>query len=244
MLVRIRHPEKLIYPESDGQPMGENTLQFQWILTLFHGFEGLFFERPDVFVAGDLFWYPVHRDPTTVQAPDLMVVFGRPKGHRGSYKQWEEGDVAPQVVFEITSPGNTPKERATKRKFYTRYGVEEFYEYDPDHEQLSVWIRSGKSLLETKNPSGFLSPRLGVRFELPDEGSLHVIRPDGRPFLTYSEMITAAELQQRRVLEEQRRADDERKRAEVAQQRADEAARRAEALAAKLRELGVDPDRV
>ena len=35
-----------------------------------------------------------------------MVVFGRPKGYRGSYRQWEEGGIAPQVVFEILSPGN------------------------------------------------------------------------------------------------------------------------------------------
>lgn len=88
MLVRIRHPERLIYPESDGRPLGENTLQFQWIVALFNGFEGHFRDRPDVFVASDLFWYPVYGDPTTVLAPDLMVVFGRPKGHRPSYKQW------------------------------------------------------------------------------------------------------------------------------------------------------------
>ncbi len=32
-----------------------------------------------------------------------MVVFGRPKGDRGSYKQWLENQIAPQVVFEILS---------------------------------------------------------------------------------------------------------------------------------------------
>ena len=35
-----------------------------------------------------------------------MVVFGRPKGRRGSYRQWEEDNIPPQVVFEILSPGN------------------------------------------------------------------------------------------------------------------------------------------
>lgn len=216
MLVRIRHPEKLIYPETDGKPMGENTLQFQWIITLFHGLENLFFDRPDVFVAADLFWYPVKGDPTTVIAPDIMVVVGRPKGHRGSYKQWEEGKVPPQVVFEIESPGNTAKEKAAKKAFYREFGVGEFYEYDPESDDLQIWLRAGKQLKAVKDVDGFVSPRLGIRFELPAGGPLRVIRPDGRPFLTYQELITEAELQQRR----------------------------ADKLAAKLRELGVDPDRL
>jgi Uma2 family endonuclease len=45
-------------------------------------------------------------------APDVMVVFGRPKGERRSYRQWQEGNIAPQVVFEILSSGNTLKEMA------------------------------------------------------------------------------------------------------------------------------------
>jgi len=212
MLVRIRHPEKLIYPETDGKPMGENTIQFQWIITLFHGLENLFFDRPDVFVAADLFWYPVKGDPTTVLAPDIMVVVGRPKGHRSSYKQWEERKVAPQVVFEIESPGNTAKEKAAKKAFYREFGVEEFYEYDPEADDLQIWLRAGKQLKAVKDVDGFVSPRLGVRFEPPAGGALRVVRPDGRPFLTYEQMITEAE--------------------------------RAHKLAAKLRELGVDPDRL
>jgi Uma2 family endonuclease len=32
-----------------------------------------------------------------------MVVFGRSKGDRGSYQQWKEDNIPPQVVFEILS---------------------------------------------------------------------------------------------------------------------------------------------
>ncbi len=42
------------YPESDGQPMADNTLQFQWIVLIKENLETLFRDRPDVFVAGDL----------------------------------------------------------------------------------------------------------------------------------------------------------------------------------------------
>jgi hypothetical protein len=66
-----RIPEKLevVYPESDGQPMTENTLQFQWIVTLKGGLDAIFRNRIDVFVAGDLFWYPVEGDNAIRTAP-------------------------------------------------------------------------------------------------------------------------------------------------------------------------------
>ena len=92
-----------------------------------------------MFVAGDLLWYPVAGDNKTRIAPDALVAFGRPKGDRGSYKQWEEGGMAPQVVFEVLSPGNTRQEMADKLAFYDRYGVEEYYLYDPDHGRLQGW---------------------------------------------------------------------------------------------------------
>ncbi len=59
----------VIYPDSDGQPMAENTQQFQWIVVIKENLEILFANRPDVFVAGDLLWYPVEGDNKTRQAP-------------------------------------------------------------------------------------------------------------------------------------------------------------------------------
>jgi hypothetical protein len=29
-----KHPAKVYYPDSDGQPMADNTKQFQWIVTI------------------------------------------------------------------------------------------------------------------------------------------------------------------------------------------------------------------
>lgn len=77
----------VIYPESDGLPMADNTRQMRWIVVLYGNLAALFREQPDVFVAGDLFWYPVQGHPEIVVAPDTLVVFGRPKGDRGSYRQ-------------------------------------------------------------------------------------------------------------------------------------------------------------
>src|SRR3954453_2369368 len=134
------------YPDSDGQPMAENTLQFQWIVTIQGNLDGLFAGDPNVFVAGDLLWYPVEGQPSIRAAPDALVVFGRPKGYRGSYKQWQEGGIAPQVVFEVLSPGNRPQEMVEKFRFYEQYGVEEYYLYNPEEGALSGWLRRDDSL--------------------------------------------------------------------------------------------------
>jgi Uma2 family endonuclease len=216
----ITSPTPIFYPESDGRPIADNTLQFQWIVALHNGLEALFKDNAEVFVAGDLLWYPVEGDNKTRVAPDVLVAFGRPKGHRGSYLQWREEGLAPQVVFEILSPGNTLTEMAKKLKFYERYGVEEYYLYDPDSGDLSGWLRSPTGLDVIDVMDGWQSPRLQIKFAL-ENGDLALYRPDGRRFETYTELME--------------RAEQERARAETE-------ARRADRLAEKLRALGVDPD--
>ena len=83
-------PFRIDYPETDGEPMAENTTQFEWIVTIKSGLDWVFRDSSEVFVAGDLFWYPVVGHPEIRQAPDVMAVLGRPKVHRRSYLQWEE----------------------------------------------------------------------------------------------------------------------------------------------------------
>ena len=218
---------EIVYPDSDGQPMADNTRQFRYIVTIQGGLAALFADRPDVFVAGDLLWYPVEGNNRLRAAPDVMVVFGRPPGDRGSYQQWQENGLAPQVVFEVLSPGNTVAEMTRKFRFYERYGVEEYYVYDPDRGSLDGWLRRGEYLEDVPDMEGWVSPRLRVRFSL-DGHDLVLYRPDGRRFETFLELEQRAEM-------ERQRAEMERQRAEVERQRA-------ERLAERLRALGVDPD--
>jgi Uma2 family endonuclease len=193
MAATITPPDRTVYPESDGKPMADYTLQFEWILTLFQWLDLLYRGRPDVLVAGNLFWYPVQGDPTTVVAPDVFIAFGRPKGHRPSYKQWLEGGLPPQVTFEVQSPSNSSKDLAQTREFYHRYGVEEYYLYDPDRERFQAWRRQGPDLLEVPTTGGIDSPRLGVRLECPVGGPLRAVGPDGRPLRTAAELADAAD---------------------------------------------------
>jgi Uma2 family endonuclease len=102
---------EIIYPSSDGQPMAESTIQYELIVKIKEGCESLFKDDPNVFVAADLLWYPVEGRPDISQAPDTMVVFGRPKGDRLSYIQHREDNIGPQVVFEIRSHNDSNTNR-------------------------------------------------------------------------------------------------------------------------------------
>lgn len=177
---------EIFYPENDGKPMADNTKQFRWILTIQQNIDWLYANDAQVFVAGDLLWYPVERQNKIAAAPDTMVIFGRPKGDRGSYKQWLEGDIAPQVVFEILSPSNSRIEMSKKLLFYSLYNVEEYYVYDPDANDLEVWIRGDRSLDSISDVHNWISPRLGIRFDISEE--LQIYRPDGTKFYSYIEV--------------------------------------------------------
>ncbi|QHV01651.1 Uma2 family endonuclease [Synechocystis sp. CACIAM 05] len=198
----------IIYPDSDGQPMADNTLQFRWIVLIKENLECVFRDSPDVFVAGDLLWYPVERHPEIRVAPDVMVVVGRPKGERGSYQQWQEENIGPQVVFEILSPGNRLKEMAKKLVFYEQYGVEEYYIYDPERVDFTGYERQGENFVVIETIHDWVSPRLGIRFVLTQE-QLEIYDPQGNRFLTtieFSERAKLAEQENERLRELLRQA--------------------------------------
>lgn len=231
----------IIYPDSDGKPMADNTQQFRWIVVIQQNLDWLFADDPNVFVAGDLLWYPVEGNNKLCTAPDVMVAIDRPKGDRGSYKQWMEDNIAPQVVFEILSPGNTRAEMNRKLLFYSQYGVEEYYLYDPDTNYLSGWLRNDVFLELIDSITGWVSPRLNIRFEL-SEATLQIYRPDGSPFLSYIEIARLAEQERQRAEQERQRAEQERQRAEETKQQFEQERQRAEKLAERLRSLGIDPE--
>jgi len=220
--------------------MAENTLQFEWIVTIEGGIDALFKDNPMVFVAGDLFWYPVEGEPGIRTAPDTLVVFGRPKGHRGSYRQWEEGNIAPQVVFEIRSPGNRFGEMLHKFQFYERHGVEEYYLYDPDFNELEGWIRNKERLQPIPVINGWISPRLGIRFAL-ESNTLVIYRPDGRKFAAYLELEQERTSAVKEAESVMRKVEQERNLRVAAEVQVEQERKERERLAAKLRELGVDP---
>jgi len=197
--------------------MAENTVQYAWIIRLVTNLRVLLKDQT-AFVAGDLLWYPVEvdRPPAPAQAPDAMVVLGRPAGDRRSYKQWEEDNIPPQVVFEIVSPSNTAQEFLAKQDFYDRHGVLEMFFYDPDSQQFWGLVRGDRQqpfqpITNLHLP--WTSPILGVQFALGVDG-LELFYPNGERFKDPGEFI----------------------------QERDQFAQERDRAFAKLRELGIDPE--
>jgi Uma2 family endonuclease len=123
-----------------------------------------------------------------------------------------------------------------KQVFYDRYGVEEYYVYDPDKNDLSGWFRGEDKLEMISTMVGWVSPRLGIRFDCSEE-QLQLFRPDGNLFAGYLEISQQLQSALQEVEQERQRAETERQRAETERQRA-------ERLAERLKAMGIDPEAV
>jgi Uma2 family endonuclease len=215
--------EDLLYPEDDGNPMSESTEQYRWIVVLKENIELLLLNNIDVFIAADLAWYPVQVEtpPAPCQAPDVMVVFGRPKGARRSYLQWKEANIGPQIVFEILSASNKTRKGIEamdyKFQFYQQHGVEEYYIYDPDEFTLEGWQRSGRRLVEIPNMMTWVSPKLGIRFDWQPRRELELYYPDGRKFSSFVELGQQVQQMGQQVQQMGQQVELERSRADQAE---------------------------
>lgn len=226
-----------LYPDSDGKPMADNTKQYKWITRLVTNLKHLL-RGQTAFVAGDLLWYPIQvpKDKTPPsQAPDAMIVLGRPDGDRGSYQQWQEENIAPQVVFEILSPSNSGREMVAKQNFYAEHGVLEMYFYDPDSYDFWGLVRPTSTdnfqpVLRLNLP--WVSPLLAIRFEMFEDG-LAVYHPDGKPFKDPEEFALGEEVLQSKYDEAQAERDE-------AQAERDQLQTKLEEAIAKLQAAGLE----
>ncbi|BAY74746.1 hypothetical protein NIES25_11600 [Nostoc linckia NIES-25] len=212
------------YPDEDGKPMAEGDLQRKCLVYATTVLDIYFQNRLNVYVAGNLFIYYEKGNPESVVAPDVFVVFGAEKRDRGSYKTWEENDKIPDFVLEITSKTTRSKDQGAKKGIYAFLGVREYFQYDPTGDYLNPRLQ-GLRLVENNYfpvPTNSLSNDtlslpsevLGLELRL-EQGKLRFYDPaTDRILLTHEEEVAI-------------------------RQAAEEKAQR---LAAKLRELNIDPD--
>jgi Uma2 family endonuclease len=241
--IEYKAPSEIFYPESDGQPMANNTEHFEIIVLIKGNLDILCADDPNVFIAGDLFWYPIKDNNKIKYAPDVMVVLNRPKGRRSSYKQWEEGNQAPQVVFEILSPVNTSVEMDRKLLFYSQYGVEEYYIYDPANNQLQVWLRGEYGLDWVDFGQKWVSPRLQIGFDVSGE-DWQLSYPDGQPFMTFAELMARSQAAQQQAQAAQQQAQAAQQQAQAAQQQAQAAQQRLQQAVPRLLSMGLNREQV
>jgi Uma2 family endonuclease len=211
------------YPESDGQPMGETDKHILLMFTFRFMLDEYFRTTERIYVGSNLMCYYIEGDPTKSISPDVFVVRGAAKGERRVYKFWEEP--APNVVLEISSRKTRKDDLGKKKDLYAWLGVREYFVFDPEYKlqpPLRAFRLHGTDLVEEMVLGNrAMSNELGL--ELVNDGhTLRLWNPLASEYLR-----TPAEEAAARQAEATARQ---------------EAETRAARLAAKLRELGLDPD--
>ena len=197
-------PKPVVYPESDGKPMAESDIHRDEMVRIIQTLQDAF-ERPDIYVSGNLLLYYEEGNPRAVVAPDVFVVKGVARRQRPLYKLWEEG-VGPVVVLEVTSRSTRREDLSRKRALYARLSVREYFLYDPLGEYLRPALQGFRLVageyvpMETDAEGALLSDELGMRLLLQD-GRLRLFdRQTGTALLDRAERI-AAEAGARRAAE-------------------------------------------
>jgi Uma2 family endonuclease len=223
-----------LYPETDGEPMGETDYHMLALILLRWTLEDYYASSPRVYVASDMFWYYVKGDPRAVKAPDVMVVKGVGKHKRQTFRSWEENAI-PRVIFEILSGKTWQEDVGPKKLEYERLGVVEYFLFDveacfidPPLQGFRLEIGRYAPILPDQDGSLF-SQELGLRVIAEGQMVRLLDAETGEKILTLEEKKEMAEI---RAEQERERAEQERKRAEQEKQRAD-------ALQAELTRLRV-----
>lgn len=159
---------RVIYPESDGKPVGETEIHvIEFAETLFTLRE-FFQNHMDVYVAGNMFLYYEEGNPREVVCPDLFVVKGVSKEMRRIYKLWQE-KVPPCFILEFTSRSTRLEDLGKKRALYADLGVKEYFLFDPLEEYLKSPLQGYRLLeneylpIETAIDGSIISRELNIR---------------------------------------------------------------------------------
>ncbi len=233
---------EVVYPESDGAPMGETGFHVHATLHLYQSLRHAFRNAPDVYVAADMFMYYEQGNPRAVKAPDVMVIKGVPNDERRTFKLWEEHQ-PPAVIFEISSKSTMIDDLVVKSILYASLGVREYFIFDPLHEyleaQLVGFVLEAQEYrpLEPEADGSLVSQELGLLL-VPDAYRLRLADLHTRePIPALDEAVAKAEQEAQRAQQEAERAQQEAERAQQEAQRAQQEAERADAAEAEVARL-------
>ena len=214
----VAWPAEVEYPDSDGLPMAENTVQCRAIREAMGALENHYKPAREVGIASDLLLYYRQGDPATSVAPDLMVSFDVRMLGLPSYKLWEVGK-PPEFVLEVSSQSSRALDRTKKVELYAGLGVREYFVFDPgDPEDVGDGQDgklSGYRLWGSKYVESGQSSDRGRELESEELGLL--LRPEGK-LVRFRDPVTGKDLPlhqeetEGRIEAEERRAEAERER--------------------------------
>lgn len=214
---------------STATPPLETYLHLRQLILLLTSLDWLWRSRNDYFAAGNLtvYYSPHQRKSEDFRGPDFFVVLGTERKPRKSWVVWEEDGKYPHVMIEVLSDSTATVDRGLKKQIYQdTFRTPDYFWFDPDSLEFEGFhLVDGRYEPLVPNSQGWRWSQQLQLFLGVQERQLRFFTPNGQLVLTPEETVLA-----------------EQQKAEAAQRQASEAEARTEKLAAKLRELGIDPN--
>jgi Uma2 family endonuclease len=253
---------------SDEPPL-ESDLHRDQIYLLLELMKWYWRNRQDIYCSGNttVYYDPQQRTNRQFKGPDLYVVKGVSDSRsRNSWMVWREGGKYPNVVIELLSDSTAKVDRTTKKALYQdQWQLPEYFWFHPRTKEFQGFrlVNGRYEAIESNAAEQLWSDELGLFLGL-HEGMLRLFTAEGALVLRPQEEEAMLRVQAQRekeaeaVLRVQAQREKEaeavlrvqaQQKAQQAQSEKEEAQRQAqqerlqkERLAARLRQLGIDPD--
>ncbi len=210
----------VIFPPGDlysDEPPLETDLHRLQMTLLIQCLEWLWRNRNDFYASGNLtiYYSPRQRKSENFRGPDFFVVLGTERKPRKSWVVWEEDGKYPNLIIEILSDSTGDTDKGLKKQIYQDiFRTPDYFWFDPETLEFT-----GFHLLDGEYQPLEPNPQ-GWLWSQQLGLYLGVYQENLRFFSPEGELVATPE--------------------EVAQQEK----KRSDRLAAKLRELNIDPDTI
>ncbi len=209
----------IIFPPGDldsDEPPLESELHLGQMILLKQSLDWLWRDRNDFYATGNLTIYYSIPQPKSedFRGPDFFVVLGTERKTRNSWVVWQEGGMYPNVIVELLSDITAATDKGSKKKFYQDTFRAPDYFWFDPHTLEFAGFTLNGKKYQPLEPN-----EQGWLWSQQLKLFLGVHRQQLRFFTAQGQLAIAPE----EIVMEKQRADR---------------------LAAKLRELGIDPDTV
>jgi Uma2 family endonuclease len=226
------YEEKILLPPCDlysDEPPLETDLHLQQIILLLECLNWWWQDRNDFYASANstIYFSDKQLKNRDFRGPDFFVVLGVERRPRKSWVVWAEDGKTPNVVIEVLSETTAATDRGLKKQIYQDVlKVYDYFWFDPDTLEFAGFrLTNGRYQPIQPNEQNWLwSEQLQLFLGIHDN-KVRYFTPEGQLVPSPTEAAIAAQQQ-----------------AEQETQRANQASQRADRLAAKLRELDIDPD--
>lgn len=127
----VKFPPRDIWSE---EPPLASYAHLQQILILLQCLEWLWQDRNDYFAAANLsiYYSPNQKKSEYFRGPDFFVVLGTERKTRKSWVVWEEDGKYPNFILEILSPTTANTDREYKKELYQNtFRTPDYFWFDP-----------------------------------------------------------------------------------------------------------------